>query len=669
MTVADAARTADGPAVAPETYRNPLLYSDGVERTDPDPFAFKHRGRYYCYSTGVDGVSVSSSDDLVGWEHHGFALRTPGQKNYWAPCVIFHEGTFYMYVSSAPSDSDDPHDERLQLAVSNDPLGPFEVTTTFFTTFSIDADIVRDTNGQFYLFYSTNDVTGLEHGNPGTAIVVDRLLDFDRLAGTPRPVVVPTLPEEIFEKNRFDDGRDWYTIEGATYFTHRDRAYLTYSGNAYIQQDYFVGYSRAHRAGAISDLDWQKYPTDDDYRPLIRRRGNAEGTGHNSIVRGPDLVETWIMYHGRDASRPLVPGQEQRTKRLDLLWFDGNLLRTDAPSEGFRSTPTLPDLYDRFEGETLDSRWRVIDGQFGPGDQATVSTATGPAVAVTTRLFDSYRAELDLQAQPSHLGARFGFRPVHLGPDDYVEVLLDAASRRITATRVSGNIATEIATGALSQAAISVYRHVHVDRQFDRVSVAVDGVVVLQFTAPEGAAAFGLAAIRTEASFSGFAINGHFELYGQELFRLARFYTSDDTVRAESDGIAARHGREVTLVSRNLPAGWRYAYEFELVSPRNGRVRLYPAYSDANNHVLIEATGSKIRVEKVQNGQVLELLTDLLDEPNFTVLSRPRGSDLEIRVAGHLLLIPDATNHPSQRIGLTAARLCGLEASSCADQT
>lgn len=668
MTVTDAART-DASAATEGAYRNPLAYTDGVERTDPDPFGLKHRGRYYCYSTGVDGVNVSISDDLVSWEYQGFALQTPGQKNYWAPCVIFHEGTFYMYVSSAPSDSSDPHDERLQLAVSQNPLGPFEVTTTLFDTFSIDADVARDTDGQFYLFYSTNDVTGLSQGNPGTAILVDRLLDFDRLAGNPRAVVVPTLREEIFEENRFGDGRDWYTIEGATYFTRRGRAYLTYSGNAYVRQNYFVGYSRADRTGGIGDLAWQKYPNEHEYKPLIRRRGNAEGTGHNSIVRGLDLVETWIMYHGRDASRPIVPGQEQRSMRIDPVWFDGGLLRTDAPTDDSRPAPTRPDLTDQFDGETLGSHWKTLDGHFTAGERAAVSSASGPVLATTTRPFTSYRAELDMRAVVSHLGARFGVRPIHFSPDDYVEVLLDAATQQITATRVIGNIAFELATSPLTDAPVSVYRHLQIDREFDRVTITLDGIAALQFAAPDGEASFGLSAIRTEASFSGFAINGHVEMFGQGLSKLTRFYSSDEPVTVDADGLTARHGRAITLVSKTLPERWRYAHDFELLSSTRGHVRLCLAYGDSDDHVLIEALGSQIRVELVERGQAREIAAGHLDEPSFTVLSRPRGNDLEIRVAGHHLLIPDAANTPNQRIGLTAARLTGLEASSCADQT
>ena len=41
------------------------------------------------------------------------------------------------------------------------------------------------------------------------------------------------MDEEIFARNRFGDGRDWHTVEGATYFAYRDRAFITYSANAY----------------------------------------------------------------------------------------------------------------------------------------------------------------------------------------------------------------------------------------------------------------------------------------------------------------------------------------------------------------------------------------------------------------------------------------------------
>ena len=101
--------------VTAERYRNPLGYSDGIARTDPDPFVLRYRGLYYCYSTGETQVNVSVSSDLVSWTRVGAALQVPGRTHYWAPCTIYVDGVFYLYVSSRPAGSTDPHDEVLQL--------------------------------------------------------------------------------------------------------------------------------------------------------------------------------------------------------------------------------------------------------------------------------------------------------------------------------------------------------------------------------------------------------------------------------------------------------------------------------------------------------------------------------------------------------------------------
>ena len=43
-------------------------------------------------------------------------------------------------------------------------------------------------------------------------------------------VVRPTMDEEIFMRDRFEKGKDWYTVEGAFYFRKGDWHYVTYSG-------------------------------------------------------------------------------------------------------------------------------------------------------------------------------------------------------------------------------------------------------------------------------------------------------------------------------------------------------------------------------------------------------------------------------------------------------
>ena len=74
-----------------------------------------------------------------------------------------------------------------------------------------------------------------------------------------------------------------------------------YSGNAYTREHYFVGYSISENG-----VNWRKYPNDYFYGPLLRKNSIVEGTGHNSIVKAPNNVDDWIVYHGRMCLKALI---------------------------------------------------------------------------------------------------------------------------------------------------------------------------------------------------------------------------------------------------------------------------------------------------------------------------------------------------------------------------
>ena len=239
------------PVLTDKHFINPLkILSDSPTnkttqgaKVNPDPYVIKYNGEYYCYSSGKTGVPVLRSKDLVEWEYIGEALKEKGHKSFWAPAVIYHNWIFYMYYSSMPDNSDDDHYHFMKIATSMNPEGPFIYQKTLFNTFSIDAHVIKDEKGNFYLFYSTNEYLGIDDKRPGTVILVDRLIDLMTPEGNPKLVVKPTINEEIYEKNRFKDGRNWHTVEGAFYLNLRRKNYLFYSGNAYINKEYFVGYS------------------------------------------------------------------------------------------------------------------------------------------------------------------------------------------------------------------------------------------------------------------------------------------------------------------------------------------------------------------------------------------------------------------------------------------
>ena len=99
--------------------------------------------------------------------------------------------------------------------------------------------------------------------------------------------------------------------------------YVTYSGNCYKSPYYYIGYARACTPETdLTKINFENYPNDREYRPLVTRNGEESGTGHNSILEEDGRY--YLYYHGRDPGTP--DGQETRTCRVcELLAQDGTL--------------------------------------------------------------------------------------------------------------------------------------------------------------------------------------------------------------------------------------------------------------------------------------------------------------------------------------------------------
>ena len=171
-----------------------------------DPYVISHNNEYFMYVTGANGVDLYFSKDSLNWDRIGICYKKENEKQYWAPCVIELDGIFYMYVSSMPIGKEDTHEQRIQVAKSNSPYGPFEFIDFLIKPFSIDPHVVVSGNNLF-MFYSTNNY---DKGRVGTYVVVDKMLSPTKMNNNPQSVVVPTLDEEIFMKDRFKKGQHWH---------------------------------------------------------------------------------------------------------------------------------------------------------------------------------------------------------------------------------------------------------------------------------------------------------------------------------------------------------------------------------------------------------------------------------------------------------------------------
>lgn len=436
------------PVLSGDTYCNPVPFSDGKIHTNPDPFILRWCGLYYCYATDEYGVKASVSKDMVQWEDKGFAITDSQYHNYWAPSIIYLNGIFYMYYSNIPSEEEDCHQQHLKLAKAVSPLGPFVWEKTFFDHFSIDSHPVI-WNEKMYMFYSVNDWLGTEEKIAGTCILLDEMLSPEEFAGKPQLVVLPGLRKEIFEENRFGDGRDWYTIEGACPVFRDGSGWLLYSANAYEHEDYFVGTAAAKAGERLDNMEWEKYPDPFTWCPLLVKNDCVEGTGHNTVTKAPNMVEDWIVYHGRDAKAKLTLNVEQRVMRIDPLFYSGKHMICFGPSAWEASSPPKP------------------------GFQVLQKEVSAVSWFAESPLF--YRMECWIKADKCHTGARYGIYLDYRDENTYTEIRLHAGQKKLQLWECQEGAAMVIREQGLPASFDYTVPHLfRIQRNFSSYSVKLD---------------------------------------------------------------------------------------------------------------------------------------------------------------------------------------------------
>lgn len=643
------------PVLSDSTFVNPLklIPGNGADRVQsevhPDPYVLKHHGEYYAFATGGKGVLVLNSTDLVNWTHLGYAFQLEGRKGYWAPAVVYENGKFYMYVSSMPEEADDVHLQRLLVAEADRPEGPYELRRTLYDTFSIDAHVVKDEQGDYYLFYSNNEYAGVDAERPGTVILADKLVDMITPSGQPQIVVVPTLDEEVYEENRFGDGRDWHTIEGACYVRRGGKHYVIYSGNAYVRPNYFLGYSMAEGpdGAGLNELVWNKFPSDQEYQPLLRKNEGVEGVGHNSVVRGLNNVDDWVFYHGRDANHKLDFGREQRTMRSDRLLWSGDEMWIPGPTYTEQDAPAAPAVRDLFNKEGLEARWTTEGGEWQVA-QGVLSQRerSGEAALLTAEQFGAKRMEIYLSWNHDHRGGLYGVIPCYQEDGSYTACLLDVGQKQLRLYAVVRGVKLPEASKSLPVGFDFEASHLlRIEQAGDRYAVWLDDVKMLEASFPIREGYAGLYTKFTSANYYSVEITRHLEFKGSLAAGAANHVR-----RIHGKGQLACHTEQMlgnSPASRSewlveLPANSGPFYQFLLdITPgnRSREVGIYGWYESAGSYIalVLDHTSNTLRVVRQMNGEESTLETRQLPgqfdwSRSHTLSSVFRGGKLMLRM-------------------------------------
>lgn len=284
-----------------------IQFAEKKEIFFADVTIFSEGGKYYLTGTignnkGPSGFSVLVSENLKTWsipaesgDSLGMILtkggHTFGTKGFWAP-QIFREGDTYYLTYTA--------DEQTALASSKSLLGPYtqaNISPIDSSAKNIDSFIFRDDNGKHY-FYSVR----FSNGNYLWAA------EFDLEKGK---IKTETLRKCFDATEAWEDTPNYKSapvMEGPTVIKLKDKYYLFYSANHFMNIDYAVGY-------AISDSPfgpWIKQKNS----PVIHRSVVAEnGSGHGDIFEGPQ-GELYYVYHVHYSQNRVSP---RKTRIVPLI--------------------------------------------------------------------------------------------------------------------------------------------------------------------------------------------------------------------------------------------------------------------------------------------------------------------------------------------------------------
>ena len=244
--------------------------------------------------------------DLVDGRFEGRAVANGGEGawnryNFWAPEVLVEGGKYWLYYTAKSRKDEKNHTNRLGVAVSERPGGPFEDRGVVIEHAALDGSLFRDADGQLWLYYVT------EHGNArGLAagkIWVDRLIDPMTVADEGRCLI---------------DRHEWQ--EGPVVLRLADGRYnLSFSLGGWTGSSYRVGQALGERPDG---------PFEESEELIMETTEAVIGPGHHNFFVGPD-GERWLIYHGWDVE------QTARYPRLDRMEVgaDGTI-RSEAPTSG-----------------------------------------------------------------------------------------------------------------------------------------------------------------------------------------------------------------------------------------------------------------------------------------------------------------------------------------------
>lgn len=321
------------------TYRNPVLagkYGDpSVVRVGTD-YYLTHSGG------GTPGVLIWHSRDLVNWRPLAKALRQ-SMDDVWAPELIHHQGTFYLYLPLAERLPDGSRRYSNVVCTASHPEGPWSDPVDLHVDGYIDPGHVVDRDGRRFLYFNNGYVVELAPDGLSTVGALKRVY-----AGWQYPDewIVECM---CLESPKLIERDGWFYLVSAQ------------GGTSGPSTSHMIVVARSRNALG----PWDNSP----FNPMLRTKSRAErwwSQGHGTLIDDVD-GNWWVMYHAYENGYRTLGRQ---TLLMPVEWTpDGwPRIQADHTSTDILPKPTGTDvghgmpLSDDFESATLGLQWKHCDG-------------------------------------------------------------------------------------------------------------------------------------------------------------------------------------------------------------------------------------------------------------------------------------------------------------------
>lgn len=335
-----------------------------IEGFYPDPSVTRKGDTYYLVNSTFaffPGVPIFKSKDLVNWEQIGHVLDRESQlhleglgasEGIYAPAISYnpYNDTFYMITTLVGKGGN-------FFVKTKDPLNGWSDPIWLGEIDGIDPSFLFDSDGKAYIVHNAPVVGTAEYEGERAIRLLEFDVNTDKIIGEPIEIVrrgTHVRPNPIW-------------IEGPHLYHIGDWYYLMCAEGGTAEDHSEVMFRARNPKGP-----WEEAPNN----PILTQRDLADGrinpvtcTGHADMIQTPE-GEWWAVFLGCRPYEANMYNTGRETFLLPVEWNDGwpvilppgtpvptVVPKKDLSSQNENLISGNFSYIDRFEGETLNSRW------------------------------------------------------------------------------------------------------------------------------------------------------------------------------------------------------------------------------------------------------------------------------------------------------------------------